>query len=169
MFKFVHNIWFKRAELVLCCAACLAISILCVLEEPVWLKVLGVIGIVFFGIGGAFALYKNLTGKIGVSIDDNGIYVNGDFIEWKNVTEVEKIQILHEEEMLVVRTNDCEQRIAQAGNMLVRWTLRSNYKRYGGIHLVDDSSVNGTLDAFRDLCMEYKERADKREANHLKW
>lgn len=122
--------------MLLCCIVLVTISVLCVLEEPIWLKIIGVIGIVFFGIGGVFTLYKSLTGKTGVSIDESGIFINGDFIKWENVTEIEKVCILHEEEMLVVRTNDFEQRLAQASNIFVRWILRSNYKRYGGVHLL---------------------------------
>lgn len=164
MFRFIHNIWFKRFEIVLCCIALVTVSILCVLEAPIWMKIIGVIGIAFFGIGGVVVFYKSLTGKHGVSVDDNGIYVNGDFVKWVNVTEIEKVCILHEEEMLVVRTNDFEQRLAQAPNMFVRWTLKSNYIRYGGI-LIDNWSVDGTLDAFRELCLEYK----KRSGTHIKY
>lgn len=165
MFAFIHKIWFKRFKMLLYWIAFTTISIHFVLETPLRLKIIGAVGIVFFGIGGIFALYKSLIGK--TNVDENGIYINGDFIKWANVTEIEKIRI-SKEEMLVVRTNDYDQRLAQATNIFDRWILRSNYKRFGGFLFINNLSVDGTLDDFQELCIEYKKQSSKQEASHIR-
>lgn len=170
MFNFTHRLWFKNlllvcgfAYLTFQCGFCAFNS-----EVPLFIHIVGWVGLVFFGGGGVFLLYKTVTlrscGLRMVSLSDEGLFLSGELIPWSAIEgfepmKLKKVQLDHQ---YLVRTNNCEEVIANTRNRFKRWSRRRSLSQYGAIYVLDDDYIDGSIEAFIDLCNEYIENDHKK-------
>lgn len=170
MFNFTNKLWFKNlllacglAYLTFQCGFCAFHN-----DTPLFLKVVGWIGLVVFGGGGVFELYQSITirsrGLHRVTICDEGLYLWGELIPWSAIEGFEplKVKNLQINNQYLVRTNNCEEVIANTRNRIKRWSRRRSLRSYGAIYVLDSDYIDGSIESFVALCNEYIENDRKK-------
>lgn len=171
MFNFTHRLWFKNlllvcglAYLTFQCGFCAFVS-----DAPLFIRIIGWAGLVFFGGGGVFLLYKVVTlrsrGLRMVNVSDEGLILLGELIPWSVIEGFEPmkykpLQVVNS--LYLVRTNNCEEIIANTRNPLKRWSRRRSLRQYGAIYVLDDDYIDGSIENFVALCNEYIENDRKK-------
>lgn len=163
MFNFTHRLWFKNLLLV-CGFVYLAFQCgFCAFnrEAPLFIHIIGWVGLIFFGGGGVFLLYKTIAlrsrGLRMVNLSDEGLILFGELIPWNAIEGFEpmRIMVFSNVHQMLVLTNNCEEVIANTRNGFKRWSRRRSYNQYGAIYVLDDDYIDGSMDAFIALCNEY--------------
>lgn len=78
--------------------------------SPIFVKGIGIAGILFFGATGIYGTRKIFDRKIGLTIDENGIIDNTNassvgFIKWRDITEIKTEQVASTKFLLIYTTN----------------------------------------------------------------
>lgn len=174
MFNFTQRLWFKNILLVCGFVYMTYQSGFLAFHDdtPLFLKVIGWTGLVFFGGGGVFILYKTFAlrsrGLRMVSLSDEGLFIAGELIPWSAIEGFEpmKFKTVQLNHQYLVRTNNCEEVIASTGNRFKRWSRRRSLSRYGAIYVLDDDYIDGSMDAFVALCNEYIDKDRKKRERY---
>ena len=174
MFNFTHRLWFKNlllalgfAYLTFQCGFCAFKS-----DFPLFIHIIGWVGLIFFGGGGVFLLYKTLTlcsrGLRMVNLSDEGLILFGELIPWNVIESFEpmKVGAFSNDHQMLVRTSNCEEVIANTRNGFKRWSRRRSYNQYGAIYVLDDDYIDGSIKSFIALCNEYIENDRKKHERH---
>jgi hypothetical protein len=103
--------------------------------EPETIQIIGIIGIIFFGIAGIYVLKKLFDKKIGLIIDSNGITDNSNassigLIEWNDILDIRTEQVMSTKFLLIDIENP-EKYIKKAKSGMKANLMRSNMKMYG--------------------------------------
>lgn len=104
------------------------------LSNPLVVKGIGVLGVLFFGTTGIFGFKKLFDKKVGLKIDSNGITDNSNassigLIEWIDITDIITKQVMSTK-FLLIKTSNPEKYIAKAKNGMIAKLMRSNMKMY---------------------------------------
>ncbi len=104
-------------------------------RNPLVVKGVGVIGVLFFGALGIIGLKKVSDKKVGLRIDDKGITDNSNaasagLIEWDDITEIFTKQVMTTK-FLMIKVKDPEKYIARAQGGMKAKLMQSNMKMYG--------------------------------------
>lgn len=174
MFAFTQRLWFKNALLLAGFAYLIFQCGFCAFnaDAPLFIHLIGWAGLVFFGGGGAYILYRNFVlrthGLRLVSIGDEGLILNGELIPWDVIEgfETMKLNPLLNNHQFLIRTSNCEEVIASTRNPLKRWSRRRSLKNYGAIYTLDEDYVDGSIEAFIALCEEHIQQ-NKRKQERL--
>lgn len=174
MFAFTQRLWFKNALLLAGFAYLIFQCGFCAFnaDVPLFIHLIGWVGLVFFGGGGAYILYRNFVlrthGLRLVSIGDEGLILNGELIPWDVIEGFEpmKVRPLRDYHLVLIRTNNCEEAIARTRNPIMRWSRRRSLKNYGAIYTLDEDYVDGSIEAFIALCEEHIQQ-NKRKQERL--
>ncbi len=105
------------------------------LRNPIIVKGVGILGVLFFGMTGTFGLKKLFDKRAGLIIDSKGITDNSNassigLIEWNDISEIATKQVMSTKFILIKVTNP-EAYIAKAKSKLKAKLMRSNMKMYG--------------------------------------
>ena len=105
------------------------------LRNPMVAKVVGVLGILFFGMTCVFGIKKLFDKKVGLIIDSSGITDNSNassvgLIEWNDITDIKTKQVMSTK-FLMINVSNPEKYIEKAKNGLRAKLMRSNMKMYG--------------------------------------
>lgn len=170
MLNFTQRLWFKNAMLLAGFAYLVFQSAFCVFnaDVPLFIHIIGWMGLIFFGGGGTYVLYRSIVlrtrGLRLVTLSDEGLILNGELIPWSAIEGFEPMNPLHLKSVneILVRTNNCEEIIASTRNPIKRWSRRRSLAHYGAIYVIDESHIDGSLEAFTALCSEYMEKDRKK-------
>lgn len=161
MFEFRHKYWFRQVELFFCFVIMIAVSafLAFVKDGDLSMRIIGWVGLVFFGGGGLFAYYKQFVygkqGRRNLMITEQGLLIANTVIPWSTIVGFRRWA--GPGSVIIVQTNDCEKQIAEAG-FYKRMLLQFNYKLMGAVFSFSDSELDGTLEDFIELCRPYMER-----------
>lgn len=103
-------------------------------EEPTFVKVISVVGLVFFGTCGIYGLTKIFDRKPGLIINqfglnDNSSAISGHLIKWADIKEFSTIQVKSTRFLLIFV--HYPQDYIENANSFKRFWMRLNYKFYG--------------------------------------
>ena len=167
-FNFRHRLWFKNLQQMLAFAFLLYVGISCAFQTdaPLFIHIIGWVCLVFFGVGGLFLLYKTIAlrsrGLRHVSVSDEGLFIEGHLIPWRAIEGFEPMKVVANNLGMLVKTNNSEEIIANAGNPFLRWNYRHSLKTYGAIFYVHKDYIDCSMEAFVALCNEYIENDRKK-------
>jgi cytochrome c biogenesis protein CcdA len=99
------------------------------------IRVIGILGICFFGIALVFIVIKLLDKKPGLIINQYGITDNTNsnsfgLIEWNDIVSIENKQVMSTK-FLLLHTNKPEKYISRVNNFILKRTVKMNFKTYG--------------------------------------
>ena len=102
--------------------------------NPTFVKVVGIVSILFFCITGIYSIKKMFDKNIGLIIDENGIIDNTNttsigLIKWSDITEIKTKQIMTTKFLLIFTNNPNE--ILEKASGMKRKLLAGNMKMYG--------------------------------------
>jgi len=81
-----------------------------VMRNPELIRIGGIAGILFFGSGSIYAIWKLFDNKVGLSVDEDGIYDNTNassvgLIKWTDITEIKTEQVASTKFLLIYIKN----------------------------------------------------------------
>jgi len=104
-------------------------------RNPETARFWGIVGIIFFGLGGIYGIIKLFDKKARLIIDSNGITDNTNatsigLIEWPDITGIRTNQVMATK-FLLIDIEDSEKYIKKAKNGIRAKLMRANLKSYG--------------------------------------
>jgi hypothetical protein len=119
-------------------------------KNAIYIRVIGVITIVFFGLCLIFIVRKLFDKNPGLVIDKDGITDNSNatsvgLVEWKDITGME-IRQIKSTRFLVLHTSNPEKYITRVQNPILRQGVVFNYSTYGSPIAIISTSLKISFD-----------------------
>jgi hypothetical protein len=133
------------------------------LRSPEVIRVVGIVAVIFFGLGLILIVRKLFDNSVGLTIDQNGITDNSSgihigLIEWNDILEIATIQIAATK-MLKLKTDKPEKYINRAKNTFIKRAMATNHKLYGSPLTISSVSLKIKFDALEKLVItEFNKR-----------
>lgn len=136
-----------------------------VFQDVALVRIVGIVGAAFFGLGMVVIGKKVVEDKAGLIIDDQGITDNSNaasvgLIEWADITKIREISIATNK-MLMLDTNQPEKYINRAKNGLIKRTMQTNHKMYGSPLSIAPSSLKINFKELKELVINGLDRNGK--------
>ncbi len=131
--------------------------------SPGFIRIIGIIATVFFGVCGLFIGRKLFDNQIGLTIDDNGITDNTNatsvgLIEWADIIGLQKVEVASTK-ILVIMTNQPDKYIERGKNALSRRAMKANHSMYGSPLSIISNSLKMKFDDLEKLVVsEFEKR-----------
>ncbi|WP_420387163.1 STM3941 family protein [Roseivirga sp.] len=114
-------------------------------DNPVVIRTVGIASVLFFGLCLVFIVKKLFDGRIGLTIDKNGITDNSNatsvgLIAWTDITNIKTLQIASTK-VLMLETDNPQKYIDRAKNSIAKGAMKTNYKLYGSPLSISASSL----------------------------
>lgn len=124
-------------------------------RSPEIIRISGIAGACFFGIGIVFIAHKLFDNKPGLIIDQYGITNNTNatslgLIEWNDITGIEVQQVMSTK-FLILHTNNPEKYIKRAKNFISRRAMETNAKTYGSPLSITSNSLKISFEELEAL------------------
>lgn len=134
-----------------------------IFRNPEVIQVVGIAGVVFFGLCLVFIARKLFDNKPGLIIDLNGITDNSNaigigLIEWKDITAIKTTQIVSTQ-FLTIHINKPEKYIERAKSLLLKKVMLANLKMYGSPISITSNSLKITFNELENLMLERFEKS----------
>ncbi|PBJ11127.1 STM3941 family protein [Flavobacterium sp. ACN6] len=103
--------------------------------SPIFLKGIGIISVLFFGLGAYLSIKQLVKNKLFLIIDKNGINVNPkknstEFINWKNIEGFFELKI-QSQKMVLIKVNNPDYWIEIETNQIRKKLIQFNLNNYG--------------------------------------
>lgn len=134
--------------------------------NPIYIKALGIITILFFGLGVFIAIRNLIKERLILIIDENGIDVNpkknsSEFINWNNIEGFSELKIQNQK-IVLIKVNNTDYWIENEKNILKKKLIEFNFENYGSPFCLSTVSMqinhaelmkvlNESLDKFKSL------------------
>ena len=130
-----------------------------------FIRIMGLISVVFSGICGIFIGRKLFDKKIGLTIDERGITDNTNatsigLIEWEDITGIDKIEIASSK-ILIIKTDKPDKYIERAKNGISKRAMKANNKMYGSPISIISSSLKMKFNELENLIKSELKRRKK--------
>jgi hypothetical protein len=127
-------------------------------NDPLLVHGIGWVGIVFFGLCGAYGIRKFFDKRPGlifssVGITDNSSSVSAGLIPWNEISGF-NIHELQKQKMLIVLVKN-QNKYIEVGNVIKRTLNRTNYKMCGSPIAITSNSLKINFDELLELSNEY--------------
>ncbi len=134
-------------------------------KSPEFVRIMGLISVVFFGICGIFIGRKLFDKKIGLTIDERGITDNTNatsigLIEWEDIMGVDKVEIASSK-ILIIKTDKPDKYIQRAKNGISKRAMKANNKMYGSPISIISSSLKMKFNELENLIKSELKRRKK--------
>ena len=136
-----------------------------IFRNPEIIRISGILGVCFFGIGIIFIARKLFDNKPGLIIDHYGITnntnaMNMGLIEWEDITGIEKKQVMSTK-FLILLTNNPEKYINRAKNIISKQAMNMNNKTYGSPISITSNSLKINFDDLEKIITSEFEKRKK--------
>jgi hypothetical protein len=113
--------------------------------SPETVRIMGVVGVVFFGAAGVFGIKKLFEKKVGLIIDESGITDNSSalsigLIEWKDINGITLSQV-NSIKFLRIGVKNPEKYISKAKNRIKAKVMKINMNMYGSPIFITSNSL----------------------------
>lgn len=127
-------------------------------NDPLFIRIIGWIGIVFFGWCGAIGVRKLFDKKPGLifsreGIIDNSSGVSAGLIPWSEIRGFNVYEI-HKQKMLIVLLKNPDKYI-EVGSAIKRTLNRTNYKMCGSPVAITSNALNMNFEALLEISHAY--------------
>lgn len=104
-------------------------------RSPFFIKAIGIVSVLFFGLGIYVAIRQLLANQLILIIDENGINVNPkksltEYIQWKNISGFSELKI-HNQKFVVIDVDNPDYWIEKEENGIRKKLMRFNVSNYG--------------------------------------
>lgn len=124
--------------------------------------IIGIIGILFFGLCAVFIASKVIRKKPGLIINDEGIIDNSNatsvgLIAWDDITGMKTLAIASSK-IIVIETSNPEKYIERAKNMISKKAMKANNKMYGSPLSIISNALKIKFADLENLVAEHIEK-----------
>lgn len=131
-------------------------------SSSIFIKLLGIISILFFGTCGFFIAKKLFDTTVGLRIDDKGITDNSNavsvgLIEWDDITGIQSLEIASSK-MLLIKIKNPEKYINRATNLLSKKAMKANNSMYGSPISIISNSLKIKFSKLEELILSELEK-----------
>lgn len=103
--------------------------------NPTFLKIIGIIIILFFGLGIYISIRQLFKNKLLLILDNDGITFNPKTnkemrVDWDSITGFSVIKI-HQQKIILIKVNDSQHWIEKEQNLIVKELMKYNFNNYG--------------------------------------
>lgn len=135
--------------------------------NPILIKAVGIIGILFFGMACVPAIQKIIKDKIGLIINNEGIIDNSNaidigLIKWEDITHVQTAKVSSTKFIMIFVSNP-EEYIERSSSKIKRKMMQTNYKNWGSPLSISSTSLQCS---FTELENIIQEGLEKHKTNH---
>ncbi len=104
-------------------------------RSPELIRIVGVIGVTFFGVCSFFIFKKMFDKKYGLIIDKNGITDNSNatsigLVKWEDITGIRVLEVVNQKFVMIDISNP-EHYIGLKKSGIGKMTMKANYNKYG--------------------------------------
>jgi len=105
-------------------------------REPLFVKIIGIASILFFGLGIYVSIRQLLAeNQLALIIDKNGVNVSPkksltEFIDWKNINGFSELN-LHGQKIIIIDVNNSDYWIEKESNTVRKKLMKFNVNNYG--------------------------------------
>lgn len=122
------------------------------------IRIISIAGVLFFGIGIIYILWKLFDKKPGLIIDQKGIIDNSNatsvgLIEWSDINRIEKKQVMSTE-FLILHINQPEKYIQRVKNIILKKAIEMNVKKYGSPISITCTSLEITIKELESIIIQ---------------
>ena len=149
-----NNRWAKLIKLFIYTVLATVACVFCAIktDTPLLVKVAGWFGMLFFGLGGMYAIVRdfrsNLKGNRPVQILDEGLFIGEILIRWGNIIGLSRFN-----GGVLVFTNNAEERLAEA-NLFRRLNIMLSLRLYKTDIIIPELGFEGSCNDFIAQCQE---------------
>ena len=124
-------------------------------NNPIFIKIAGILSILFFGLCLIFLLKKLSDKKPGLIISHTGIHDNSSGISvgnisWNDIIEIRLTKVFNQKFLMIIVINP-EYYINKEANIIKRKTKEINYKNYGSPISISANTLNCNFDELKDM------------------
>jgi hypothetical protein len=135
-----------------------------IFNNPLFVHAAGIAGVIFFGLTGAFGIWKLFDTKPGFVLSaaglvDNSSGVAAGFIPWSEVTGFSVFTVVNQQTLIVKVRNP--ERYIEAGNPLKRALNRANFKLCGSPIAITSTTLTIGFAELLDSCNQYHAKYGK--------
>jgi len=136
-----------------------------ILRNVMIIRIVGVIGVLFFGTVGLLGLKKMFNKTLGLTIDENGITDNTNatsvgLINWADITEIKTKQVMSSKSLLIFTSNP--DKYLNRANGFKRILMKGNMKMCGTPLTITPNTLNVGFDKLERLIKEnYNQQKNK--------
>ena len=128
---------------------------------PIYVKGVSIAAVGFFGLCGLYGLRKLFDGSPGLVLDREGIIDNSSGISagrvfWREIRDIRVVSISGQR-LLAFMVDDPEKYLAK-GNILTRYLVGWNYRRYGTPLMISSNSLKMRFDDLEKLLQEFRKK-----------
>lgn len=128
------------------------------LNSNIFLMIIGLLCIVFFGLVAATVLIKIFDSKAGLVIDNEGILdnssgVSAGFVPWKDIEEIKLLQI-GSQNILMIIVKDPKKYFENVNNPIKKMMMKMNYKSYGSPISISSHSLKINFNQLQQILID---------------
>lgn len=140
-----------------------------IIEKPNFIRIAGIVSVVFFGSCSAFIGKKLLDKKAGLIIDKNGITDNSNatsvgLIQWTDITGIREIQE-YSQKFIILDVSNPDHYIDLKKNSIGKMATKANHATYGSPISITANSLKIDYKELKSLLeQQYEKNAPLRKA-----
>lgn len=128
------------------------------INSPLFIMIIGIVAIVFFGFMGILAIRKITTQSVGFIISpkgvtDNSSAISAGFIPWEEITAITETSVANQTFVNIV-LKDPEAFIASQKNTFTRKAMTANHKSFGSAVAISSNSLQTTHKNLKKILVE---------------
>lgn len=122
-----------------------------------FIRIVGIIGVLFFGFGSIKFIYSFFTKKYYIIISDEGIFDNSNpssvgLIKWDDIISIQRIKIISVKFLMIKVKNP--QKYINAKHKLYRKAQMNDFKLVGTPILISTNTLNYSFDKFEEIILK---------------
>ena len=140
------------------------------INRPEYVRILGLLAVLLFGLCSIFLFRKLFDSKLGLVIDQQGITDNSSgtsvgLIEWKDIEGIDFLQIASTK-FLLLSTSQPDKYISKAPNGLAKRAMKANNKLYGSPLCISSNALKIRFEELQKLVLEEFEKRKVSRSNY---
>ncbi|GER57959.1 hypothetical protein ULMA_00670 [Patiriisocius marinus] len=124
-------------------------------RSSVFIQIIGIVAVVFFGVCGLFAFKKLFDEKDGLIINQDGIIDNASgtsigLVKWTDITGIGMEQV-HSQKFIMIEVSNPQYYINLQKNRIGKMAMKANYNKYGTPISISANSLKTDFTALKKL------------------
>jgi hypothetical protein len=136
------------------------------------IRIIGIIGVAFFGLCLFFIFKKMFDKKYGLIIDKNGITDNSNamsigLVKWNDITGIKVLEVVNQK-FIIINVSNPEYYIGLKKTGIGKMAMKANYKKYGSPISITANSLKLNFDGIKEIIEKQYEKYAVQQRTEVK-